>query len=462
MPSSYSVIRRYTPPTCTLEILAKKPLFPWQRFSTEELRFELRFDDPKLPHEKQVVVYGDRAELKHLYEVVTHYIQDFLWQPPSLPLHPAQNRQTDAGELTESGGTVATLTSPLQAKSLLAHALFLEPLAVEASGKMVKLSTLQLFDLAEALEGSIQTITSPQLYRDQGRKTALVWAGAAAIVLAGLPIGFELLNSRAEDDEQVTLQEIETQPTQPPVQLIPPVPTAPTEVPESPTLPTPLASEERLPPPPPVDVPSSSSLPAPPKVTILPAPAPNSSQTTIPNQPVSPPTTTPVIPRQPAPPQPSTSAQNPGTPKLSELPALQSQPSDLNVTPEGTAVAKAPESAQVNSPEPAQNPAAESKTASSNVPNRIPQLAEVEAYFQKEWQPPASLEETLEYRLVLNRDGSIKRIVPLGQAARVYLDRTNMPLMGETFVSPLSASEAPPQIRVFLHPNGTVKTFLES
>jgi hypothetical protein len=72
------------------------------------------------------------------------------------------------------------------------------------------------------------------------------------------------------------------------------------------------------------------------------------------------------------------------------------------------------------------------------------------------------LTQTLEYRLTLNKDGSLGRIIPLGQAAKIYLDRTSMPLLGEPFVTPLEASlPENPDIRLVLAPERTVRTFME-
>ncbi|MBO1351901.1 MAG: hypothetical protein EBE86_033085 [Hormoscilla sp. GUM202] len=91
----------------------------------------------------------------------------------------------------------------------------------------------------------------------------------------------------------------------------------------------------------------------------------------------------------------------------------------------------------------------------------IRQVAEVKEYFQKRWKPPENLDISIEYRLVLDRDGTIKQVTALGEAAGNYLDRTEMPLWGEAFVSPIEG-ELQPTIRVVLNPNGTVQTFLES
>jgi hypothetical protein len=92
--------------------------------------------------------------------------------------------------------------------------------------------------------------------------------------------------------------------------------------------------------------------------------------------------------------------------------------------------------------------------------DNIPQVAEVRSYFQKRWQPPSGLSQTLEYSLTLNADGSIQRIIPLGKAAGDFIDRTNIPLPGEPFVSAVDGGRNP-SIRLVLTPDGKVSTFLE-
>jgi hypothetical protein len=93
--------------------------------------------------------------------------------------------------------------------------------------------------------------------------------------------------------------------------------------------------------------------------------------------------------------------------------------------------------------------------------NNNTQVAEVRNYLQQRWNPPSGLTQTLEYSLLLGRDGSIERIIPLGNAAVEYIDRTNIPLPGKPFVSSLQG-EANSKIRVALTPNGKVQTSLEN
>jgi hypothetical protein len=138
---------------------------------------------------------------------------------------------------------------------------------------------------------------------------------------------------------------------------------------------------------------------------------------------------------------PTTMNPTPATPKLPNLPPISPiNPENANLDPKPpTSTAKAPE---------------------TNLLDTIPQVAETREYFQSRWQPPESLKHTLEYRLVLNQDGSLKQIIPLGQAAKIYLDRTNMPLLNQPFVSPLDIS-GNPQLRLVLGSDGTVRTFME-
>ncbi|MBE9186477.1 DUF4335 domain-containing protein, partial [Microcoleus sp. LEGE 07076] len=72
--------KRYTPPTCTLEITAKSsPLSRWAGQPVfKSLNFELRLDDPRLPDTEHVTLRGDRIQLETLHEAVSNYIQNLL------------------------------------------------------------------------------------------------------------------------------------------------------------------------------------------------------------------------------------------------------------------------------------------------------------------------------------------------------------------------------------------------
>jgi len=89
------------------------------------------------------------------------------------------------------------------------------------------------------------------------------------------------------------------------------------------------------------------------------------------------------------------------------------------------------------------------------------QVAEARDYLKKHWQPPAELKQPIQYSLLVGVDGTIEQILPLGKAARDFIDRSGMPLIGENFVSPNKNGQSS-RIRVVLSPDGKVQTFPET
>ncbi|NEO97902.1 MAG: DUF4335 domain-containing protein [Symploca sp. SIO2E9] len=325
---SNSVVRRYTPPTCTLEIVAKaSPLSRWMGQSAlKELYFELCFDDPRQPEDKQVTIHGDQTELEILHEAVNSYVQEFLAQRqaqqmplaqmiptseaismPDEQLHqsapqvdfappapPPNLAQASSQQLNESENSslirsrelepkLSTLKPQpvasqiyLQPRSVVAHELFLGQLATEESGAVVILSVLQLFDLATALdEYAAQFMALPNLNQVNSQKNLPIWTRAAAgIILAvgATVVGVKLLQqseSNPEEASPIIAQESATAPiptleNQPTAESPKPSkPQPPTPLP-TPRLPTPLASSPKLKPPAPVTAPNVSRLAAPP------------------------------------------------------------------------------------------------------------------------------------------------------------------------------------------------------
>ncbi|MEM7727604.1 MAG: DUF4335 domain-containing protein, partial [Cyanobacteria bacterium P01_A01_bin.45] len=80
MPLSNTVLRRYTPPTCTLEVWAENsPLSRWTKKSVlKQLSFELRFDDPRLGEAQKMKIQGDHNQLEALCTTVSNYVQELL------------------------------------------------------------------------------------------------------------------------------------------------------------------------------------------------------------------------------------------------------------------------------------------------------------------------------------------------------------------------------------------------
>jgi Domain of unknown function (DUF4335) len=457
-----SVLRRYTPPTCTLEVAAiGSALSRWtEQAVLKNLRFELSFDDPTLISDQPMTVRGDRNQLEALWEAVSGYVQTILVQPleglsqgdPAPLSESLLAEATDSVALHEAGIN-------LQPKGRLRHELHLGTLASEAAA-VIPLTTLQLFDLANALDAyHAEALTLPSLGRPRWLKTVPAgWmqVAAAAVLVIGVtvPVVKFVTDLSAPPMTTASTKDVEISTAQ-----------------RTGDLPTPLAPGTT--PPPLTLTPLKPTVPLPPVgKTVFPAPVPGVA-------------TAPVVPAAPVekvPVQPAT-IEIPTEPILPAIPnrppeALTPEALSTDTPPrlEGTESANSSaQSAPQPSPEasndvanelaaaglatPAPN-AALSANGRSASPVSNNQADEVKAYFQQKWQPPEGLTERLEYRLLLNPDGSLQRILPLGDASANFLDRTNMPLLGEPFVSP-TTDDRKPQIRVVLEPDGKVQTFLE-
>ncbi len=220
MPLSNSVIRCYTPPTCTLEIFAQSsPLSRWMgKTVLKHLSFELRFDDPRLPEEHRVPIRGDREQLEALCDVVTSYVQQFLQQSPEsfwVSFSGTQQSTTalDEPELKSSTKTLNSFSNQipganirLEPSSYLTHNLFLGSLANHSSGPVIQLSLLQLFDLASALdEYSTDVMALPNLNSTSSTLRFPAWAPIAAVLVLGigfLPVTWQYANNIREKQQQ--------------------------------------------------------------------------------------------------------------------------------------------------------------------------------------------------------------------------------------------------------------------
>lgn len=448
-----SVSRRYTPPTCTLEVSGRQSaLSRWSdRSLIKQVQFQLSFDDPTLPTDRQVRLQGNGAQLEALSEAVSAYVQSFLSQS-TLPLTGINGNGATAiaerAALTVLQPVEAAPPSAIDAgvhlrsNGLVSHELHLGKLATAETGEVIRLSAVQLADLADAIDAYRQeAATLPTLERSRwsARRS---WLPIAAGTVLAIGLGTTLL--RFVNDVSAPLQtaasssdnsEIASAPA-----TVPIAPTAPPTVTVSPgsqfAPPKPLV----LPPPPPPGALPRGTVAVPRQAPVRPA-APNRS--TVPARPQQ------SAPR-PIPPLPSIAVVPRSQPET-QIPTQQSDPS--------ASIASAPEAARTAQPPTAL--AAPSPAPNTTAFDTIPQVAEARDYFTSRWQPPEGLTQTLEYRLQVAADGTIARITPLGQAAGNFVDRSQIPLTGEPFVSPLSSGNSA-QIRVVLSPDGRVRTFLES
>lgn len=510
MPGSNSVIRRYTPPTCTLEILAQSsPLSRWMGQTVlNQLCFELHFDDPTLPEELRIPIKGDRDQLEALCHAVTKYIQELLQKSvdsfclTSLESEPS-SKTSEKPELKNKDDELGSTSSPktpnpssmgileatiyLESSDNLTHKLYLGSLANQTSGLTIQLSLLQLFDLATALdEYSTDVITLPNLTSEKSIIPMLpTWTPVAAVIALALgltPLTWRYANTLRLENHQETAKNnsSETQPVT-------------VETRQSLALPSPSGSGDmiKLPnldaPQTPNNSTQNSKPPTFPNTTIQP------SAETLPDN---------LTPPPQSPPLPSAISQKPPTGVINQrsIPSVTSRnlpsgnpssissipgsivnlPNDLppqdskskSSTSNSQPLAGAdssPKTAPVTSGNDVMGKLRSAKTtelptkiaAEENKLFDVPQVAEARAFLQNNWQPPAGFSQTLEYSLSLGVDGTIEKILPLNQPAREYIDKTGIPEIGKPFVS-TNKSGQNLRIRVVLSPDGKVQTFPET
>lgn len=434
-----TVIHRFTPPTCTLEIRRNRfPLF-LRTPSLSEIRFELRFDDPRVLSSKQTTIHGDRQSLDQIKAAVELYLRQYL----------------QSSFKSESGDRqFQHKQSYLQQKGLVNHELYLDCLD---NVDRIKLTTVQLFDLATALEAYGEEIAALTESKPPRIKAVLLWAIAATTAVG---VGISQILPRIEPSPDAS-PIVESEPQTPVAQIdevVPPQTTVAERLPQ-PKLSEPLTSTEKLPPPPAVDTPKPKPDIPDPADYPFPEVARQLKRDVTTQEPNSKPTESfiAIAPEtkieanpQPNPPTSTTITDSPE--------------SDL----ESSTIAIAPD---INSELETRNPSvieSSERTAEVNPPKAIAkspqpsQLQQITAYFQEKWQPPAELRQSLEYRLWLNADGTVERVVPLGKASRLYISQTNIPLKGESFINSVESVESRPSIvRLLLSPDGGVQTLNE-
>lgn len=454
-----SVLRRYTPPTCTLEIRANESaLSRWtDRAVVNRLRFRLQFDDPRFPADQQITLEGDRAVLDALSTVIDEYVQAQLVDPQDVVSLGAiasdvghyraiALQNTSAATVVQSP-TASTSNLSIQPQGAFSHILNLGDLATDASGPAVKLSTIQLFDLATALDDCASDVVA--LSTEQRRLTWLNpssgWLRAAAVLVLALGTTMSVVKFVDPNFQTATTPQNQTASSED--QQYSGVAIAP-DIAES-ELTVPQVDPEEL-----------ESIPPPPEANRS-SPSPRTPRVTVPSEAPIPPIADEAPPTV-ASPVPSTD--------LPPAVILPSPTPDANADASSSLAletAPAPSQAQLReAPQPetfSANPdaARAMPEASGTVFDVIPQVAEVRTYFEERWQPPEGLSTDLQYSITLNPDGSVQRVEPLGQASATYVDRTSIPLSGEPFVSTVEDGSAP-RIRLVLSPDGEVQTFLES
>lgn len=459
--------RFYTPPTCTLIVetpinwLSKisRKSEPLTLASLGNFNFVLSFDDPRQTIDG-VTLRGDRSLLDRLRLAVNTYVQKFL----------AASSQLDSLDHTATKTPVDAATPRLQQQDFLTHTLYLEKLPQTTAAK-IDLTTTQLFDLATALDAYKRELDIPASVNYWWKsKWFSNWGlGATAIFLfMGLTsLGFQLLQARnsANSTPETPLpsrnnsvnSDIQIFPT--PKDSIPPLPrVSPLGANQKLSLPTPVAAPPSgVAPSNPLLVPNERGRNSSPVFSEQIPPLENNSGNT---------GATPLTNPSPVRSQGSNTApvarQNPSLAPVSplpELPALNPETA-IEIPPQEVPPIRVNEDLSIdyrNYP----NQATPLSQMGESLFDHIPQVPEVRKYFQARWQPPLGLTQVLEYSILLNSNGTIAQIIPLGQAAIANLDRLGMPSLNAPFVSPIVRG-GNPKIRIVLTPEGRVETFLES
>ena len=249
MPLSNSVVHSYTPPTCTLEVVAhSSPLSRWMgRPVLKQLQFELRFDDPRLPESERIMIRGDRDQLEALHAAVTNYVQNLLTQSPenfytnlsglAVPSNGSYSEQL--GDFNDGSGATLALhpSGPqhlgarqiyLQPGERLTHDLFVGSLVRTSPEPVIHLSILQLFDLVTALEEyAADVVALPAITHRQFTPAAVPpWAGIAAavvLVVGAVPFTIQFVNPQKKQ-VQTASSSPNPQPPQPQQSILQPSP----------------------------------------------------------------------------------------------------------------------------------------------------------------------------------------------------------------------------------------------
>ncbi|TVQ19372.1 MAG: DUF4335 domain-containing protein [Leptolyngbya sp. DLM2.Bin15] len=447
-----SVLRRYTPPTCTLEIMAQgSALSRWtDRQVLKQVKFRLHFDDPRIPKDKRQSISGDRQQLEALCQVVTDYVQTMLYSPPAPSSSPLSLVKSRPSTRQAESRTDITITP----QGLLNHELHLGTLATPESGPMIALSVTQLADLSTALDAyQADALVIPTLAQPKGLGAIQGWWQVAAIAVFVMGTTISAVQFLPSQMSMETVSESDAAPRgdeiSPESSASAPANQRPNrrqrDEEEANASDDPLTDDLLTDDPDldssPADDPRRSEGRSRQGAQVPPAPTPrDSSRDSARSRPDQPPQE-PAIASESA---PSTlRVPNAGQREMSpsaEQPDL-IEPFDLDdFSPEERGAPRAP-------------------ITPGTAFDRLPQVSEVRDYFQQTWTPPSDLNQLLEYRLSINSSGTLQSVTPLGQPSRDYLDSTAMPGSDQPFVSPTPGQSL--NIRLVLSPTGSVQTFLE-
>jgi hypothetical protein len=472
MATEPTLIRRYTPPTCSLEIAAQQSsLSRWMgKVALKDVRFKLSFDDPRISDDDWVVLRGDRTQLEDLNQTVGDYVQSFLTQSSSGATIEQDIAAQTAVAATELAVPLTNTTGiTLQPKGLLSHTLSLGSLATENSGDRLTLTATQLADLATALdEYSAEATTLPQLDRkvawlpNTAQWSSPNWAGLAAGLLVTVGLGASLVNSLSNRSTPQTAsqasssdQRLAMQP--PPGAPAPPTPNPFMTVPPLSKLPTPG-----------VALPSPGATTAPIKIAAATPPTADTK-----NDALNAPTIAntqggqSTIKISPVPQAGGASGQSAAPKTEAPLPVVVDQ---IGGAAEPTANSTNARSAA--KAEGADRAAALGRLSAQSAPVTPPaplpalapsvvtsdQVKAVQSYFQQSWKPQKGIEQGLQYDLQLDANGALQSVSPVGGTSTDQQSQAGIPSIG-TQIAPAATDGKSTTVRLLLEPGGGVQAF---
>ena len=460
----FNSFRRYTPPTCTLEIYHPQPF--WGRWRDQSFpplfSFQLHFDDPRLAKDDRISIIGDRNLLETLRIKLQKYVNQYL------------NQSTITNELSSEVPTklVTDVENVIHfsRQSRYSHLLYYQSFAPHAEIIEVVLNNTQLLDLINALEAFHWDATQVKVIG--AKATISPRLGIALFATVTSISGFWWWQYQQNDGLVIKEQNISSQskntsqnfPT-----VIPPSPLDMNQVPETviPKIPPELINQKTLSPPPiasnspNLSVPNRSSNQkstndSTSSSTLNVLPDDSSAQN---KQPQSLIKERQNISISPLASLPNLSSSNTNSSSLS---SNENQHKEENIAILSPPLQKnLPNNSIDNSKN---NPSANLKQhiSYSDSTRKISQdiSAEVKQYFQGKWQVPDNLTQSIEYRLQVEDNGSLSKVTPVGQVAAIFLQQTPIPAKNEIITSPFT--ELPYlTVRLILSPNGGVKTFAE-
>ncbi|MBW4463207.1 MAG: DUF4335 domain-containing protein [Nodosilinea sp. WJT8-NPBG4] len=434
----------YAAGTCTLRLVGE--LSPLSQITGRPVlgrsRFHLQVQGDDAPREARTLasramileIGGREPQFSALADLVQTYVQNYL--------------NADA---IAAGGAVARGENSLQPVGLTRHRL---TLAVPPEPpRVVELSTLQLSDLADALEqadSNLQILPDAAMPKTRRVRPKLpLWLGSVAAVGIAALLGNQLLTtapssvvlspSKSQPTNGSTTQNSADNPQLTPASPVPPAANTPT-------------AEDSAP------VTAGEALPAP--ITTAP--------------------TSPAVPAPTSPGGPSGSEPEPGAPKTSPPPAAGpalGQPSQTAPAPTpayptqaearaggqavpdaSIATEQAPNAAQ---PEALTAPASPeafdtgpSIAATTAPDSAIAWISNLTQALEQQWRPPANLAAPLRYRLVLEPDGTVTALDPLNDFSASYQTNSTLPQIGDTI--PGVVRDASTTVEVQFLPTGAV------